>query len=126
MKGQTNCICLSNCSFASNERQNGWTERSQILCGTSHEGLWMIKLFYISLQQRSIFIRFLKYTQFFYKICELVLFYYVLYKEKMFTISIEDGREAPWKRFSSNLPLANTKPLGSKFPTKELNYELNY
>ena len=32
--------------FSSNKRQNSWTDRAQILCGTSHdprEGLWNIK-----------------------------------------------------------------------------------
>jgi len=39
---------LSVCLFVSNKRQNGWTDRAQIFCGTSRyprEGLWMIKNF---------------------------------------------------------------------------------
>ena len=35
------------CLFVSNKRQNGYTDRAQILCGTSRdsrEGLWMIKI----------------------------------------------------------------------------------
>jgi len=31
------------CLFVSNKRQNGWTDRAQIFCGTSRdhrEGLW--------------------------------------------------------------------------------------
>ena len=37
---------LSVCLFVSNKRQNGWTDRAQIFCGTSRdhrEGLRMIK-----------------------------------------------------------------------------------
>ena len=40
-------VCLSVCLFVSNKRQNGWTDRAQIFCGTSRdhmEGLWMIKI----------------------------------------------------------------------------------
>jgi len=36
-------VCLSVCLFVSNKRQNGWTDRAQIFCGTSRdprEGLW--------------------------------------------------------------------------------------
>ena len=39
-------VCLSVCPFVSNKRQNGWTDRAQILCGTSHdprEGFWIIE-----------------------------------------------------------------------------------
>jgi len=35
------------CPFVTNKRQNGWTDRAQILCRTSRdprEGLWMIKI----------------------------------------------------------------------------------
>ena len=38
--------CLSVCPFVSNKRQNGWTDRVKICCGTSRdpkEGLWMIE-----------------------------------------------------------------------------------
>ena len=40
-------VCLGVCLFVSNKRQNGWTDRAQIFCGTSRdprEGLWMIKI----------------------------------------------------------------------------------
>ena len=33
--------------FVSNSRQNGWTDRAQILCGTLHDpikGLWMLRI----------------------------------------------------------------------------------
>ena len=36
------------CLFVSNKRQNGWTDRAQIFCGTSRdhrEDLWMTKIF---------------------------------------------------------------------------------
>ena len=38
-------VCLFVCLFVCNKRQNGWTDRAQICCGTSRdhrEGLWMI------------------------------------------------------------------------------------
>ena len=40
-------IYFSVCPFVSNKRQNGWTDRAQIVCGTSHvpkEVLWYIKI----------------------------------------------------------------------------------
>jgi len=46
---ESECLHLSinlACLFVSNKRQNGWTDRAQIFCGTSRdhrEGLWMIK-----------------------------------------------------------------------------------
>ena len=46
-----------------------------------------------------ILLNFIKSTKFFYNISELfVLFlFYNVHKEKMLTIEIGDGREAPWK-----------------------------
>ena len=42
----------------------------------------------------------LQYTIFFYKIREpFLLSFCNVYKEKIFTIEIEDGREAPWKLY---------------------------
>ena len=56
-------VCLFVCLFVSNKRQNGWTDRAQICCGTSRdsrEGLWIIKISNICLHQNSIVIKFLK------------------------------------------------------------------
>ena len=56
-------VCLSVCLYVSNKRQNGWTDRAQIFCGTSRdprEGLWMIEILNICFHQNSIFIKFLK------------------------------------------------------------------
>jgi len=42
-----NLACLSVCLVVSNKRQNGWTDQTQILCGTSRgsrEGLCPIRL----------------------------------------------------------------------------------
>ena len=53
------------CLFVSNKRPNGWTDRAQILCRTSHdyrEGLWIIKSLKISLQRNLLFIKFWKST----------------------------------------------------------------
>ena len=62
--------CLSVCLFVSKKRQNGWTDRAQILCGISHdprEGLRMIQISKVSLQQNSVYIKFWKYTKIFIK-----------------------------------------------------------
>ena len=63
-------VCLSVCLFVSNKRQNGWTDRAQIFCGTSRdprEGLWMIKFSKICLHQNSIFKNFENPRIFFWK-----------------------------------------------------------
>ena len=57
----TNLACRSVCLFASNKRQNGWTDRVQILCGTSRdprEGLWIIKILIICVSKFYIFVKF--------------------------------------------------------------------
>ena len=54
------CACLFVCLFVSNKRQNGWTDRAQIFCGTSRdhrEGLWMIKISNTCLHQNAIVIK---------------------------------------------------------------------
>ena len=74
-------VCLFVCLFVSNKRQNGWTDRAQIFCGTSRdpkEGLWMIKISNICLHQNLIFIKFLKIlksTKFFVKIANYFCFF---------------------------------------------------
>ena len=94
-------VCLFVCLFVSNKRQNGWTDRAQIFCGTSRdsrEGLWMIKIANICLHQNSIFIKFLKIREIF---CEnpriIFILFYDVHKENMFWTNLEDGREAPSK-----------------------------
>ena len=74
-----NLACLSVCPFVSNKRRNGWTDRAQIFCGTSHdprEGLWMIKFSKICLHQNLIFENFENPRIFFLKICEIFCFCY--------------------------------------------------
>ena len=78
----------------SNKRQNDWTDRAQIFCGTSRdprEDLWMIEFSKICFNKLKIFENFENRN--FYKLGELFLFYNV-FKVKMFTTEIE-GREAP-------------------------------
>ena len=79
------------------KRQNGWTDRAQIFCETSRdprEGLWMIKISTICLQQNSIFINFENLWNFFLmKSANFYLFCFTMYtvhKENKFTIEIED------------------------------------
>jgi len=90
--------------FVSNKRQNGWTDRAQIFCGTSRdpkEGLWMIKISNICLHQNSISIKFFKSLKIHEIFCEnpriIFVLFYDVHKENMFTINLEDGREAPSK-----------------------------
>ena len=83
-----NSACLFVCLFVSNKRQNGWTDRAQIFCGTSRdsrEGLWIIKSSNICLHQNSIVIKFfkiLKIREIFCKIRELFLFSFTMYTKR--------------------------------------------
>ena len=95
-------VCLGVCLFVSNKRQNGWTDRAQIFCGTSkdpREGLWMIKISNICLHQNSIVIKFLKILKIREIFCEntriIFVLFYDVHKENMFTINLGDWREAP-------------------------------
>ena len=99
-----NLACLFVCLSVSNKRQNGWTDRAQIFCGTSRdhrEGLWIIKISNIFLHQNSIFIKFLKILKIHEIFCEnpqiIFVLFYDVHKENMFTINLEDGRVAPYK-----------------------------
>ena len=98
------CLPVFVCLFVSNEHQNGWTDRAQIFCGTSRdsrEGLWIIKISNICLHQNSIVIKFskiLKIREIFCKNPRIIfVLFYDAHKENMFTINLEDGREAPSK-----------------------------
>ena len=95
---------LSVCLFVSNKRQNGWTDRAQIFCGTSRdprEGLWIIKISNICLHQNSIVIKFFKILKIREIFCEnpriIFVLFYDVHKENLFTTNLEDGREAPSK-----------------------------
>ena len=98
-------FCLGVCLFVSNKQtKNGWTDRAQIFCGTFRdlmEGLWMIKISNTCLHQNSIFIKFLKILKIHEIFCEnpriIFVLFYDVHKENMFTIDLEDGREAPSK-----------------------------
>ena len=92
------------CLFVSNKRQNGWTDRAQIFCGTSRdyrEGLWMIKISNICIHQNSIFIKFLKILKIREIFCKnpriIFVLFYDVHKENIVLIKLEDGREAPSK-----------------------------
>ena len=92
------------CLFVSNKRQNGWTDRAQIFCGTSRvprEGLWIIKISNICPHQNSIVIKFLKILKIREIVCEnpriIFILFYDVQKENMFRTDLEDGREAPSK-----------------------------
>ena len=61
----------------------------------------MIKISNICLHQNSIFIKFLKILKIHEIFCEnpqiICVLFYDVHKENMFTIHLEDGREAPSK-----------------------------
>ena len=61
----------------------------------------MIKISNICLHQNSIFIKFLKILKIHEIFCEnpriIFVLFYDVQKENMFTINLEDGREAPSK-----------------------------
>ena len=61
----------------------------------------MIKISNICLHQNSIFIKFLKILKIHEIFCEnpriIFVLFYDVHKENMFTINLEDGREAPPK-----------------------------
>ena len=61
----------------------------------------MIKISNICLHQKSIFIKFLKILKIHEIFCEnpriIFVLFYDVHKENMFTINLEDGREAPYK-----------------------------
>ena len=97
-------VCLSVWLFVSNKRQNGWTDRAQIFCGTSRdprEGLWKIIISNICLHQNSIVIKFLKILKIREIFCKnpriIFVLFYDVHKENIFTTNLEDGREAPSK-----------------------------
>ena len=107
-------VCLFVCLFVSNKRQNGWTDRAQILCGTfwdPREGLWIIKISNICLHQNSIVIKFLKILKIGEIFCEnsriIFVLFYDVHKENMFTTNLEDGREAPSKASNIYIFLCN-------------------
>ena len=97
-------VWVSVCLFVSNKRQNVWTDRAQIFCGTSRdprEGLGMIKISNICLHQNSISIKFFKILKIHEIFCEnpriIFVLFYDVHKENMFTVNLEGGREAPYK-----------------------------
>ena len=65
------------------------------------EGLWMIEILNICLHQNLIVIKFLKILKIREIFCEnpriIFVLFYDVHKENMFTINLEDGREAPSK-----------------------------
>ena len=67
--------CLSICLFVSNKRQNSWTDRVQILYGTSRKVHEWSKL-KIILQQNSIFINFWNSTKYFDKSANFIFVFW--------------------------------------------------
>ena len=65
------------------------------------------KISNICLHQNSIFIKFLKilkiHESFFENLRIIFVLFYDVHKENMFTINLEDGREAPYKASYINL-----------------------
>ena len=73
-------VCLFVCLFVSNKRQNGWTDRAKIFCGTSRDPRkkpWMIKIL-------KIYVKKFFFTK--WRCSEI---------KPQLKVEIEDGREAP-------------------------------
>ena len=99
-------VMVSVCLFVSNKRQNGWTDRGPNFLW-DREGLWKIKISNICLHQNSIVIKFFKILKIHEIFCEnpriIFVLFYDVHKENLFTINLEDGREAPSKASVRNL-----------------------
>ena len=71
----------------------------------------MIEISNICLHQNSIFIKFLKIFKIHEIFCEnpriIFVLFYDVHKENMFTINLEDGREAPYKASFINFYKSN-------------------
>ena len=71
---------MSVCLFVSNKRQNGWTDQTQILFGTSRdprEGLWIIKTSKICVSTLFIFCKIMKMRKKYHEIRKL---FYTIHK----------------------------------------------
>ena len=71
-------VCLILCPFVSNNRQNGWTDRAQAFCRTSHDSrknLWMPK--------STKFVKFWKCGEKILNPWNLFFYCFILYKKKM-------------------------------------------
>ena len=81
-------VCLSVCLCVSNKRQNGWTDRAQIFCGTlgtpGKVYEWSKFQIFVSIKIRSSlnFLKFWKSTKFFVKIRELFLICFTMYTKR--------------------------------------------
>ena len=107
-------VWVSVCLFVSNKRQNGWTDRGQIFCGTSRdprEGLWMIKISNICLHQNSISIKFFKILKIHEIFCENPRIIFVLFYDVQRLISMQ------WKRIFN--ALMSNKSSNCKFTCKQ-------
>jgi len=96
-------VCLSVCLYPINVK-TAEPIGPKFFCGTSRdpmEGLWMIEILNICLHHNSIFIKFLEILNIHEIFCEnpriIFVLFYDVHKENMFTVNLEDGREAPSK-----------------------------
>jgi len=107
-------VCLSVCLLVSNKRQNGWTDRAQIFCGTSRdprEGLWIIEILKICVLEVFNFVRklnFWKSANFFFKNPQNFFIFVLKCKQKEHVHNLnrrwarsarkayKEGREATW------------------------------
>ena len=88
--------------------------------------------FKYSLHQNSIFIKFLKNLKIHEIFCEnpRIIFdlFYDVHKENMFTINLEDGREAPYKASKINSKIFDIRLLsfsGRNQPEKFIGFHFN-
>ena len=91
----------------------------------------MIKISNICLHQNSIFIKFLKILKIHENFCEnpriIFVLFYDVHKENMFTINLEDGREAPSKAsYIKTLTLPKRCTLLPLVPYPKIHHGLQY
>ena len=86
-------LCLSGCLSVlvfdfwcvSNKHRNGWTDRAQLLCGTSHdprEGSCIIKISKIGHQQNLFLFNFENPQTFFFKFANFFCFCFSMYTKR--------------------------------------------
>ena len=86
----------------------------------------MIEILNICLHQNSIFIKFLKILKIHEIFCEnpgiIFVLFYDVQKENMFTINLEDGREAPSKASTINIVPKHVLRAGSSHVSTNAEY----
>ena len=116
-------VCMLVCLFVSNKRQNSWTDRAQILCGTLHdprEDLWMVKILKIKLASNKVrfALDFENPRNIFHKIREFLGFLcFTMYIKRN---EIEDGRKAPYQPNQPSENIIGKEPYQPNQPSENI------